>query len=100
MTNLPFVYVIFRSTEAKRKFGEMKRFDSAIPKGYPDVLTYLFATNQIFGWCELATDEEAQMYEKAESCRLECIQKGAKFPSSNFKPRSLGFGIQVLYFSV
>ena len=77
MTNLPFVYVMFRSPRNKRKYGELKRFESAIPNGYPDILTYLKATSQIDGWCELATDEEAAMYDKAETCRLECLRRAA-----------------------
>lgn len=79
--NVPFVYVIFRSPENKRKYGEMRRFDNAKQNaksnGYPDVLTYLKATSQIFGWCELVSDDEAVMYDKAESCRLECLRKAA-----------------------
>ena len=70
MSKLSFVYVVFRSPENKPKYGEMKRFDNAHneakEKGYPDVMTYLYATGQIEGWCELATDEEALMYERAK----------------------------------
>lgn len=78
MTKLPFVYIVFCSPENKRKYGDFRRFDNAHQlarqRGYPDALVYLYATGQISGWCEMASDEDAAKYERSEFLRLRNLQ--------------------------
>lgn len=72
-----FVYILFRDVKNKKTFGEMRKFEgahqAAAAKGYPDVLTYLYATNQVYGWCEVVPHEEAMMHEQAKAARLKCL---------------------------
>lgn len=72
---LDIVEVKFLKGEPKRFVGARKEAREA---GYPDVPTYLRATDKVNRWCKLTPDDELETILQAEKVRVECLKAAGR----------------------